>query len=375
MLQRLAVLTGVALLIAVRGVVSQAAPVDISLLHSDPIRIGEADGRTGPLFVGVVGATLTPGGELVVADGGDHVIHFFDRSGRPLRSVGREGAGPGEFRYMAWFGGCVDGDLLAIDVVLGRATVLDPRGGVRRTLETPEWFRFNRVLSCGAGKVLTVLADHPRSLGPPGRVTRFPAAVVRFELGTARPDTLAALAGTEFYFASGVQAFSPYPFGATAHAAAGGRFLYAAQDDEPFIRVVDPAARRSRTIEHRLPRPPVTAAAWRSAREAIIDRQPLPRTRQVLAQVLDEAPAPRSHPAFLELKADQDDRLWLRLPSTPAVTWRVLDPSGRHLADVELPARTEILEIGRTHLIALERDDLDVQRILLYTFPADPLTP
>jgi hypothetical protein len=376
MLHRFAVLTVVAWLLAVTGAASQAAPVHISLLESHPIRIGGIDGQVEPLFVGIVGATRLPSGDLVVGDGGDHAIHFFDGSGRWLRSVGREGAGPGEFRYMAWFGRCADGDLLAVDVVLGRATILDVRGEVRHTVDTPEWFRFNQVLSCRAGKTLTVLADHPPRLGTPGRVTRFPAAVVEFELGATRVDTLAALAGTEYYFASGVQAFSPYPLGAAGHAAAGGRILYAAQNDEPFIRVVDLASRRSRTIEHGLPRPPVTAAAWQGARSAIIDRQPLPRTREILTRVLDEAPIPRSHPTFMELTSDEDDRVWIRLPSADsATTWRVLNQSGRHLADIEVPNRTKILEIGRTHLIALTRDELDVQYILVYIFPIELISP
>jgi hypothetical protein len=179
------------------AVAAQPAPVVVSLLEADPARIGDEDGASAVLFVGIVGAALLPSGELAVADGGDHAIHFFDRSGALVRSVGREGAGPGEFRLMSWFGRCADGDLLATDVILGRATVLDPTGQLRETVATPEWFRFNRILACGPGKQLVVLADHPRGrLGEPGKVTRFPAALVRFTLGSDRADTLALVAGT-----------------------------------------------------------------------------------------------------------------------------------------------------------------------------------
>jgi hypothetical protein len=354
---------------------AQEAPRELSLLDVTPIRIGEVDGGSGVLFVGIVGATLLPSGELAVGDGGGHAVYFFDQAGRHTRTIGRDGAGPGEFRLMTWFGPCANGDLLAIDVVLGRATSLGPAGEVKQTISTPDWFRFNRVLSCGTAKEIIVLADHPRRLGAPGRVTRFPAALLRFTLGSEVADTLAVTTGSEFYFATSVQAYSPYPLGSTAHAAATGTLAYLAQSDESTVRVMDLRTRRTRTIPHGLSRGPVTAAAWRAAKAEIIDRQPMPRTRRTLAQVLDEAPTPRSHPALMDLRTDQAGRLWLRAPheGTTAV-WRVLGPTGEHLASVRIPANAEPLEIGQRHIVALERDVLDVQRILVYRF-RDPLIP
>jgi hypothetical protein len=353
------------------AVAAQPPPVVVSLLEADPVRIGEEDGAPAVLLVGIVGAVLLPSGELAAADGGDHAIRFFDRSGALVRTVGREGAGPGEFRLMNWFGRCADGDLLATDVILGRATVLDPTGQVRETVVTPEWFRFNRVLACGPGKQLLVLADHPRHLGEPGKVTRFPAALVRFTLGSDRADTLALVAGNELYYARNVQAYSPYPLGAAVHAAAHGNWAYLAQNDEAFIRVFDLEQRTDDAFFHHLPTRAVTAADWRTARAEIVDRQPLRRTRQVLEQVLEEATVPRTHPPFMDLKSDRAGRLWVRLPADgPSTTWMILTPQGEHIASLALPSSVEPLDVGSQDLIAVERDDLGVQRILWYTLPA-----
>lgn len=92
---------------------------------------------------------------------------------------------------------------------------------------------------------------------------------------------------------------------------------------------------------------------------------------QVLEQVLEEATVPRTHPSSMDLKSDRAGRLWVRLPADgPSTTWMILTPQGEHIASLALPSSVEPLDVGSQDLIAVERDDLGVQRILWYTLPA-----
>ncbi len=60
--------------------------------------IGAAEGQGPEYFLGrVVYATFDPEGRLVVVDGDNGEVRFFDRTGRFLFKVGRKGVGPGEF--------------------------------------------------------------------------------------------------------------------------------------------------------------------------------------------------------------------------------------------------------------------------------------
>ena len=70
-----------------------------------PERVGEVDLEIGRLdgppeyTFGMISGTVTaPNGEILVSDGQQEVIRVFDIDGAFLRSIGRDGEGPGEFR-------------------------------------------------------------------------------------------------------------------------------------------------------------------------------------------------------------------------------------------------------------------------------------
>ncbi len=71
------------------------------------LQVGEID---GPLAFGRIN-WVTPGPDngLLVLDGQSHLVHVFDSEGRPIRSFGGEGDGPGEFRRPASITALADG--------------------------------------------------------------------------------------------------------------------------------------------------------------------------------------------------------------------------------------------------------------------------
>lgn len=370
-----------AVLSALAPAEAQQAPPELSLVDSAYVRIGslEVDGPPETSFAGVVGALLLPSGEVVVADGGNRVVSWFDASGAHVRSVGRQGEGPGEFRALYWIVACPWGELLLFDPPVGRVTFLSAAdGSVIRSVAAAPTLGWNRPLSCRADGQLLVLMDQIARRFEPherGKVTRVPAAVVRFDLSAGAVDTLQVLSGSDLYWASGIPGFGFLPLGGRALAAVGGARLYVAQSDEEVIRVMDLRSGEWWKFEHRLPRPRVTREAWERAVSEFVWRQPLERTRQRLTQVFDEAPAPERQPVFLAMMADPAGRLWLRLPESGAVTrWQIFDDDGRALATITLPSNIDPIEIGERGVVALERGPLDVPLIRIYALPR-PLQP
>lgn len=341
---------------------------EVALMQAPDLRIGSVHGPPETLFAGVVGAVLLPDGRIAVGDGGSHAIRMFHTSGNHLWSLGREGSGPGEFRALRWVGECPDGSLMAVDGILRRASVLSVEGAVRRTIRLPDWYNFDAHLSCEAGERLVALVDQPRELGKKGEVTRYPARLVSYRLGTDSLATLGVLAGTDYYF-SNVTGYSDLPLGARAFAAVGGNRVYFGQSDEGRIRVIDLVSGRQKSFEHELPLREVTAAAWERAKAERIAREPLAGTKLLLERVLAEAPAPKQHPYYTDMKTDRSGRLWLKMDSTPSVsTWRVFGPDGEPVGSVKLRANLDPLDMGESHLLGVERDLHDVEFLVLYRF-------
>jgi len=85
-------------------------------------------------------------------------------------------------------------------------------------------------------------------------------------------------------------------------------------------------------------------------------------------------------PAFSGLLIDEEGNAWLRryeplhaLPATQYLptldapsTWAVLDPDGRWLGDVRVPASLHLLEIGTDYVLGLHRDEFEVEYLRVH---------
>ncbi|WP_420637353.1 6-bladed beta-propeller [Candidatus Palauibacter sp.] len=98
------------------------------------LQIGSIDGDGSSLF-GVTDVIRLRDGRILVAEGGSGALKFFDSQGAFLRSLGRTGDGPGEFRSLYRVAELEDGRLAVLDPLLRRVTVFSADGGLEETYQ------------------------------------------------------------------------------------------------------------------------------------------------------------------------------------------------------------------------------------------------
>lgn len=80
--------------------------------------------------------SVSPSGILAVLQPQDQAVRLFSQEGQLIASVGKNGAGPGEFRRMVR-GGWIGDTLWVSDTQLNRVTMLGPDGRMLATVPVP----------------------------------------------------------------------------------------------------------------------------------------------------------------------------------------------------------------------------------------------
>jgi len=114
----------ITLLSAATPAFAQSQPIQMQI--TELRRIGSLDGEDA---LGFVRAMAVAGSRVYAADAASSVLKVFDARGELVRSIGRRGAGPGEFRQLAGVG-THEGSIWAFDPSLRRLTFFDSAGKV-----------------------------------------------------------------------------------------------------------------------------------------------------------------------------------------------------------------------------------------------------
>lgn len=139
-------------------------------------RVGGDEDLGGVSFGGIGGVATDAAGRIFVADFRLQVIHVLNQSGRVLRTIGRAGDGPGEFRLPMRVAVAPDGHLFVYDAYQGRLSeydtehrfvrshILTPRLSVRTMLATSTSVTFSGIDPNPAGSD-AVLHEYSREHG------------------------------------------------------------------------------------------------------------------------------------------------------------------------------------------------------------------
>ena len=315
---------------------------------------------------GVWDATRLPDGRIVLADLGSSEIRVFDAAGTHLNSWGREGEGPGEFQGLLaverW-----PGDSIAAWYGPRRGiSVFDAEGNFGRnfTLErNPDDPNAILVRPAAVRADGTILAGHD-----PHALDR-----VAVEIRDGEGSMLSSLGEHPGWELDLI-------FPAVVAEAPWGDLIVHGLNNRYEIRAFAEDGTLARIVRwDGVPRSPTQAdiEAYIKDRVSIYPVNLTPgEIEEYQAEKRREwqsTPVAEHMPVFSAVKADALNYLWVevyQLPGEerPGSLWTVVDPEGRGLGYVELPAEGQwIYEIGEDYVLVRSWDELDVERVQLWS--------
>jgi hypothetical protein len=402
----------VACVACAKGSASSSAPDADKLPHltlAEEIRIGSRDNPdTG--FAAVGGVDVDRNGHVFVFEPQRVHVRVYDPRGRLLRTIGRQGSGPGEFESSIQF--AVVGDTVwTYELSPRRMTLFDRTGnllsanridGVAVNLQGPGSIgyvlpRFMRADGHFIGDMTMYTGRAGGGEWPVKPTDTVSVPRVLFAPNGAAVDTLGwstrpppRVGSTEWVEIGSTRYIVPRPPSRepTSIAVEDGWIIVDSptpEDGEPAIFSVTRLTMSRDTIYHRrfsyTPRrydaAILDSLVWRSVRIPgggipIINGVAVPRpTRPDSMAVFEAMRAKLSFPEYqppLQLAAVQEDGgLWIRREAVgERVRWLVLEPDGTARGEITLPARHRIAWSSGDIVWMVERDDMDVPWLVKY---------
>lgn len=360
----------------IRIVVSHApawAPDEAWRIEGPILTIGSLDGPEPTQLHRVRAARRLPNGHVVIGDGGSTELRFFDANGQWIRSVGRAGDGPGEFRLISRFQVLPPDTLLVYDNAGPRVTAFTMDGTLIES---------RRVAAPGEN------VQAPDHRLPDGRwLNRFSSpevdgfqrrrnAFVTWSEGGTAVDTLLEGDGQEYliyrrfngtqYLGRGV---ALRPFGGSDLAAIGPDRFALGNGLTHDIAVAELGDQQHR-IRRSAPNAPLPAGAVNRFIDDYVGRYAAERQQEVRDQFAT-VPSGDATPAYSALAFDGLGNLWTEhfrfaWDSLAPRMWSVHDRTGEWLGTLEVPRKLGLLEIGSDYLLGVERDEDGVELVKLY---------
>lgn len=349
-------------------------------------------------------ARLRDGGVLVANEGSGE-LKFFDSQGRFVRSVGRAGEGPGEFRSLKRVAELEDGRIAALDIRLRRATVFAASGELERTFQVsspvgelgPRVELFDFLHNGSLVGIREIEGEGSEVVyGSPSRRLTFKAPVVQpviidtmgrtAPFGRPLPGT-ETLSQMETSTAGGMVNVGgiggiPVPFLKSVAVAAQGDMITVGHTSRSWPIVVFTEQGTPRAVFGRAGRdlptlPTGTHASWLDGwLESLPGSGSQGEWRALYEEFISSALAPTTMPAFRTLlvqRGEDVENVWMEeydpgAPEDAASRWEVVAPTGRlsDAAAAVLPSGFRPYEIGPNHVLGVWKDALGIEYVHVY---------
>lgn len=339
------------------------------------------DGRLA--LTRVKGILLASDGRILIGQPNDKVVLVFSPDGELTGRIGREGEGPGEFRWISslgWFG-----DSLWVSDIRGRRiTVFDPGFSVMRTEPTPMAgvpvpYVPGKLMLLADGSFLHIpaIASHLFSTfgetPPPIPITRhFPDSsietfaelpidqvAVRVDLGGAR-----ATIGRPFARGS-LLAVSPNGhLVGFAETMEGGEHATGV-----LVRVHDVTSGRFSTLSTEVETIPLTGKIREEAIEKVLDRLGEINDRPSYAHVEAALNLPSNLPAVSKIILSDGGSVFLRL-SEVSNSWLILREEGQEV-ELKLPVGEDLEFVSESALVTVSEDEFGLPSIRQYSWEVE----
>jgi len=319
-------------------------------------------------------------GNLLVLDIQGRRIHEYDSAGRHVRTLGRAGDGPGEFRFPSAIALGAGDSVWAFDA--GRVSVFPPAAGNTRMF--PATTRTFGAVRLGGGTIVRALAAEPGQAGGAGSLVPTQMQLARFGLNAILRDTIhtgpmparvlvTIQNGRSTFSTHAVEQFSLIMRWDQLR---DGRLVIA--DTSAYVlRILSPDGRVLQTFGTGEPARPVTPADRDRALDRLraqqrsAARQPDPPPAELQRKVLDQTPFAAVVPRISGLRVDPRDRIWVGVSGATRDLERIdiYDGNGQLVARIAEPPGFPAALYGDGMLALLEVDEFDAQRIRIMRVP------
>ena len=323
-----------------------------------------------------------PRGRLYIYQRGVQTVHAFSPDGRNVRSLGRRGDGPGEFRATR-AGGFLGDTVYVIDRSASRVTFFGPDGELLRTTRAPRFasdrtFRQFSLVGLLDGRAFLMAegynAETVHLLDGLGQ------SLLRVDPLTEAPDTILRVRVSNrllwIPISSGgvIQAFQPFSDADLWALSNDGRMIARLRQgvfEDPIrlsatLSIITAAGQTVREWPIRVPSTPLTGDVideWIGAflaRGAADSFQTRRNAERAIRRSL-------FRPAAIPLRGllfDSDGRIWVEAWAGPDhSTWRAFGPRGDLLITTNVPISFQFMDAKGLKLWGIETDSLDVPRI------------
>jgi hypothetical protein len=370
---------------AVRSVRSDSAGVEVVVHPADvlehPLRwsinseplvvIGVEAGDEHQQFYHIGGVAVLGADRIAVLNAGTSEVRVFDMAGRYLMTVGRRGAGPGEFQYPRLLTAFGRDSLLVYDMVLRRFATVTADGAIHAFTGLSGRHRGMAVAATAEGDVLTQRStatarpDSPEEIltnnlrlgllakGPPDGATGDAQAGDSVFAEIPGQKLLRWKVGDRFGFAT-------VPYDVAPVAAAGPHGFFVLLGALPEVRQYSSAGTLVRIIRFAGAAQPLAPAAFAARVDSIVNAA-TPEERPELRRRYGLMEAPATAPIFDHMLLGEGGELWLRRAGES--NWFVLDSIGTPLGQLPVPPGLIVSQVRHDLILGRTRDELGVERV------------
>lgn len=321
------------------------------------------------------GLRLADGG-LLIADRSENTIRVLDASGKVERSLGRAGAGPGEFRSMVWARRCGGDSLIIWDLARRQATIIASSSESMRQFAVPngDTAQSPYQFSCSArGSIVYSSAPRPNrgAASESKNPNIIPVLVTAYSIdreGSIRRRHGDVPGGEAILLPGplGGRGGAPRPLGRISYVAAMSEVAVISSADTAiltFHRADGGSSRHGLPISIRAP----TRPEYEAAIDELATFAP-PAMRPSIVDALRAFPMPKRLPPISALFVDAEDMLWVQISpaGSRAIDFLVVRSDGRVVAKAQVPRGLTVFDIGRDYILGSYSDPNDEMHVAVY---------
>ena len=319
---------------------------------------------------------------LAIQNNGTSQLLILDSAGLSVRSIGRQGQGPGEFAGI-WGTFRCGGDSILVDQ--GRqVSIFDAHGQfvAREPIQRAPAMLITGVEGvAGDCSALLLLGQSQSSSGPKQSAEQY--TLFWTTRRRAASDTAISFSGPELgtIAIAERQVAAPLPFGRRPVWAVSRDALYWGSSDHPEIRQYVRGTGLVRVVRWNTRAQPLADQDRAEYSRRRTDYLRLYPEEAVAYRDLGEYRTPSTKPIYAGIMVDEAGRIWVRPyptsaggfptialpePNTEPESWWVFDEQGRWLGTVAMPSGLSVMAITNSHVYGVAIDSLGAERVRGY---------